>query len=53
MLMEQVVDSIDRYADDAAAKLNRIEEKILADDISEGRQVLGRIRRATVRIVNW
>lgn len=48
--MGQVVDSIDRYADDAAAKLDRIEEKILADNISEGRQVLGRIRHATVRL---
>ena len=49
MLMEQVVDSIDRYADDAAAKLDRIEEKIFTEDVSEGR-VLGRIRRATVRL---
>ncbi len=49
MLIEQVVDSIDRYADEAAAKLDRIEEKILADDVSEGR-VLGRIRRAAVRL---
>jgi hypothetical protein len=40
--MEQVVDSIDRYADDAAAKLDRIEEKIFTEDVSEGR-VLGRI----------
>jgi hypothetical protein len=47
--MEQVVDSIDRYADDAAAKLDRIEEKIFTEDVSEGR-VLGRIRRATVRL---
>lgn len=32
------------------AKLDRIEEQIFADDISEGRQVLGRIRHATVRL---
>jgi zinc transporter len=50
MLIEQVVDSIDRYADDAAAKLDRIEEQILADEVDEGRQVLGRIRRTTVRL---
>ncbi|MGA9602966.1 MAG: transporter [Methyloceanibacter sp.] len=50
MLLEQVVDSVDRYADDAAAKLDRIEERILADEISEGRPVLGRIRRSTVRL---
>ncbi len=49
-LIEQVVDSIDRYADDAAARLDRIEEKILADDVYEGRRVLGRIRRTTVRL---
>lgn len=50
MLLEHVVDSVDRYADDASAKLDRVEEKILADDVSEGRQVLGRIRRAAVRL---
>lgn len=50
MLMEQVVESVDRYADDASAKLDRIEEKILVDDVSEGRLVLGRTRRATVRL---
>jgi zinc transporter len=49
-LIEEVVDSIHRYADAAAAKLDRIEERILADDVDEGRQVLGRIRRATVRL---
>ncbi len=49
-LIEQVVDSIDRYADAAAAKLDRIEEKILADDLGEGRQIAGRIRRTTVRL---
>ena len=50
ILLEQVVDSVDRYADDASAKLDRIEEKILVDDMSEGRRVLGRIRRTAVRL---
>jgi zinc transporter len=49
MIIEHMVDSVDRYADEVAGKLDRIEERILADDVSEGRK-LGRIRRATVRL---
>ena len=45
-----MIDSIDRFSDDVATKLDRIEEQILADDMSEGRQMLGRIRRTTVRL---
>jgi Mg2+ and Co2+ transporter CorA len=36
-IVESIVDSIDRYADDVARKLDHIEERILADDVSEGR----------------
>ncbi len=45
-----MIDSMDRFSDDVATKLDRIEEQILADDMSEGRQMLGRIRRTTVRL---
>jgi zinc transporter len=50
MIVEHVIDAVDRYADDVAGKLDHIEERILADDINEGRKVLGRIRRTTVRL---
>ena len=49
-IMGYMVDSIDRFSDDFAAKLDRIEEQILADEMGEGRQLLGRIRRTTVRL---
>src|SRR5215468_5903523 len=49
-ILEFVIDAIDRYSDDVAGKLDHIEERILADDVSEGRNVLGRIRRTTVRL---
>ena len=45
-----MIDSIDRFSDDVAGRLDRIEESILADDMSEGRRLLGRIRRTTVRL---
>src|SRR5262245_24847598 len=49
-ILEFVIDGIDRYSDDVAGKLDHIEERILADDVSEGRNMLGRIRRTTVRL---
>jgi zinc transporter len=49
-ILEFVIDGIDRYGDDVAGKLDHIEERILADDVSEGRNMLGRIRRSTVRL---
>jgi zinc transporter len=50
VIVEHVIDAVDRYADDVAGKLDHIEERILADDVNEGRKVLGRIRRTTVRL---
>lgn len=50
MIVEHIVDAVDRYADDVAGKLDHIEERILADDVSEGRKMLGRIRRMAVRL---
>jgi hypothetical protein len=32
-IVEHVVDAVDRFADDVARKLDRIEEKILAEDV--------------------
>ena len=49
-IISSMIDSMDRFSDDIAGKLDRIEERILADDMSEGRQMLGRIRRTTVRL---
>jgi zinc transporter len=49
-IVQQEVDTVDRYAEQLADTLDRVEEKILLDDVSEGRQVLGRIRRTTVRL---
>jgi zinc transporter len=49
-ILEHGIDAIDHYAEDIAWKLDRIEERILADDINEGRQVLGRVRRTNVRL---
>ncbi len=49
-ILEYVVDSIDRYAEEVAGKLDHIEERILAEDMSDGRNMLGRIRRTTVRL---
>src|SRR6476661_3766462 len=49
-IISSMIDSMDRFSDDIAGKLDRIEERILAGDMSEGRQMLGRIRRTTVRL---
>ena len=49
-ILEFVIDGINRYSDDVAGKLDHIEERILADDVSEGRNMLRRIRRTTVRL---
>jgi zinc transporter len=49
-IMEQVVDSVDHYADELAGTLDHLEERILVDDVNEGRQTLGRVRRTTVRL---
>jgi zinc transporter len=49
-ILEHMADAVNRHADDLAGKLDHIEERILADDMSEGRQLLGRIRRVAVRL---
>jgi len=49
VILENVVDVVDRYAAGLADQLDHIEERILADEVSD-RQVIGRIRRMTVRL---
>lgn len=49
-ILEYGIDAIDHYAEDVARRLDRIEERLLADDVDEGRQVLGRARRTNVRL---
>jgi zinc transporter len=49
-IVEHVVDAVDDYADDIAENLSDIEERILADEVSDERQALGRLRRTTVQL---
>ena len=48
--MEHIVDAVDEYAEDIAGVLDEIEERILADEPSDERLTLGRIRRTTARL---
>jgi zinc transporter len=48
-IVEHVVDAVDNYAERLAGELDQIEERILVDDMSGDRQVLGRVRRTAVR----
>jgi zinc transporter len=50
VIMEQMIESVDHYAEGLASDLDRVEERILADDIGIDRQVIGRVRRMTVRL---
>jgi len=50
VIMEQMIESVDHYAEGLASQLDRFEERILADDMSIDRQVIGRVRRMTVRL---
>jgi zinc transporter len=46
----QMIESLDRFADGLADKLDRAEERILADEVNTDRQLVGSIRRMTVRL---
>ena len=50
VIIGNVVEAVDRYAGGLADHLDRIEERILADEVSIDRQMIGRIRRMTVRL---
>jgi zinc transporter len=49
-ILDRVVDAADDLADRYSTTLDDIEEKILADEIDEGRPVVGRVRRNSVRL---
>jgi zinc transporter len=49
-IVEHLVDSVDQYAEDLAGRLDHIEERILAEHVSDDRQMLGRVRRTSVRL---
>jgi len=49
-IVEHIVDAVDEYAEDIAGVLDEIEERILADEPSDERLTLGRIRRTTARL---
>src|SRR5262245_908943 len=49
-LTEQMIEAVDHHAEKLANQLDRIEERILADDTSVDRNVIGRVRRLTVRL---
>jgi len=48
-ILEQVIEALEHYAEHLAGELDQSEERILADDMCGDRQVLGRVRRTTVR----
>lgn len=50
LILEQMVDAVDHYSERLARDIDRIEEQVLADDLGNGRQLIGRIRRTTVRL---
>ena len=46
----QMIESLDRFTDGLADQLDHAEERILADELSVDRQLVGSIRRLTVRL---
>ena len=50
LIVEHLVDAVDQYAEDLAGQLDRIEERILAEELSDNRQTLGTVRRTSVRL---
>lgn len=49
-IVEHLVDAVDKYAEDLAGQLDHIEERILAEEVGDDRQMLGRVRRTSVRL---
>ena len=50
VILDRVVDAADDLADRYSTTLDSIEEKVLADEIDEGRPVVSRVRRNSVRL---
>jgi zinc transporter len=46
----QMIEALDHYAEGLAAQLDRAEERILADEVNVDRQIVGSVRRMTVRL---
>lgn len=46
----QMIESLDQFADGLAGQLDRAEERILADELNADRQLVGSVRRMTVRL---
>jgi zinc transporter len=46
----QMIEALDHYAEGLAGQLDRAEERILADEVNVDRQVVGSVRRMTVRL---
>ncbi len=46
----QMLEALDRYAEGLAGQLDRAEERILADEVNVDRQIVGSVRRMTVRL---
>jgi hypothetical protein len=49
-IIEHVIDAIDRFAEGLAGQLDQAEERIVADEVSFDRRIIGRVRRMTVRL---
>ena len=50
VVIEHVVEAVNRYAEDLARHLDHIEERILGDEVNVDRKTIGRVRRLTVRL---
>ena len=49
-IVEDVIDAADDFAADLAEEISDVEERILADELSDKRQTLGRMRRTAVQL---
>jgi zinc transporter len=49
-ILDRVVDAVDDLAERYSTTLDSIEERVLADEIDEGRPVVSRVRRNSVRL---
>jgi len=50
LVVEHITDAIDHFADELADELDRIEEKLLAPELTDERQRLAKIRKTSVRL---
>jgi zinc transporter len=50
MIVDHIIESIDHYADEIAIEMDEVEEELLTRDISDQRQRLALVRKATVRL---